>query len=227
MNKLTLLFIFSIIICTNTLNAQSKKEYLLGVEGWGGYRQYKNSSQFGSSETRHFFTFSKIYGGKFLTPKIVALVFFQVDYSNNKSKGIGSNFTNINTTTVLTPQLGLGVRKYFSLAQKDIVGLFLDAETSFGFSNTNNKEEIIFDTAVETDESKTNSNQFSFTIQPGAYINITKKWQMLFKLGGFYYSYIWSKSALVTSSITGPTKGFNIGVDFNAQEFRLSIVRFL
>lgn len=229
MNRIIVLFVLIMGSFTSSL-AQKTPKYLLGVEGWCSFDNYQNWHPDGSGNSSYISNLtSTLYGGKLITSKTLFFFFFTTQYSTYKSKNISSNQgTAINYNYNITSLMpGLGIRQYFKLAEKDVAGLFLDFRLSGGTHVTKSKQTTTSDTITTINEGKANSRTASFNLMPGVYLNLTSKWQMLFKIGGLFYNTSWSNDPVnPKSTVTASKKGSYYGLDFNAQSFTISAARF-
>ncbi len=229
MNKLLLLLVFSTLVCFQSSKAQTEKKYLLGIEGNGGIsrsnNQYGKNVELGASVT--------LYAGQFISPKTAIYASFGFD--NYRAYKATSNFL-FNKDTVkneyyeyiITPIVNVGVRKYFSVIKKDIVGLFTDFEIGYGVNVKRFKTKMYYTSQPQKQQSTETSNKLSASVLLGAYLNIGRNWQVLIKLGGAHYSHNGKKDKNGNGrQISMPEKGSTMGFSFSTQTIQLSFVRFL
>lgn len=228
MNKSISLLLIIIAFCYEA-NGQNKK-YLLGIEGWGSISQTEESTGFYNTLTN---TNTRLYAGKFINNNTVLYTFFGFDYFGLKSSGertdltVGKGTSNIREYYA-TPKFGMGLRRYFSFTDKNKVGLLIDAEAYYGIRVRRFKYESSFSGETIKGQNTENSSEIGFAINTGAYYNLNSNWQFIFKLGGLYYSYLWTKDEpQIIGSTVLPSKGRRMGLNFNSESFRLSFVRLI
>lgn len=229
MNKLLLLLVFSTLVCFQSSKAQTEMKYLLGIEGNGGIsrsnNQYGKNVELGAS--------AKLYAGQFISPKTAIYASFGFD--NYHAYRTTSNFINNKDTDtykyyecIITPILNIGVRKYFSVIKKDIVGLFTDVEIGYGVNVKRFKNKFYYTPQPQKQQSTETSNTLSARVLLGVYLNIGCNWQVLLKLGGAHYSHNGKKDKNGRGrQISMPEKGSNVGINFNSQTFQLSFTKIL
>lgn len=229
MNKIAILLIGGAFFFSNA-KGQTVPKYSIGIEGWGSHDNYKNFNPDGSSfeNTNLYFNYS-VFAGKFITPKTLAFIFFTSNYSGNIYDNVEvnptGNYYRYYYSVSLLP--GIGIRKYFAFAQKDIVGLFLDMRLSSGISVHRGKENGTRDTISYKRQETKNQNLASINLSPCVYINLSPKWQLLLGVGNVFYTTLWAKNdGKVLDRTTFAVKGSAFGLNFNAQSFTLSAARF-
>jgi hypothetical protein len=229
MNKLLLLLVLSTVVCFHSSKAQTEMRYLVGIEGNGGISRINN--QYGKNVQLN--VTAKLYAGKFISSKTAIYASFGFD--NYRAYKTTSHFLfNIDTVSykyyeyIITPMFNIGVRKYYSVIKKDIVGLFTDFEIGYGKTVKRLKNKMYYTSQPQKQQSTETSNVLSTNVLLGAYLNVGRNWQILLKLGGFYYSHNGKKDRNSSGRYFSiPEKGSSVGISFNPQYFQLSFARIL
>ncbi len=230
------LTISAIILFTVNAKAQLNESYLIDVKGWG---RSKTSNSFYENSETNVKEVNTLYKVGVLVGKRIRkdmLVFLNIAFEKNKStfdyfisKGINANtFINAeNFITTILPQVGF--RKYFTFRDKKNTGMFFDIKSGWGRQiNNNNQRSVHSDTSTRVSLNEDKYNAFAANISFGAYVNITPKWQLIFKIGSIYYTKRWRIESFRSVASPSPIKDIefeDFGISFSNSDFILSIAR--
>ncbi len=226
-NKKNILFIV-LVLAFATTNAQYQK----GQWGFGGEFSFINSRNSISRSTTDFADESSnvfntsIIGGKFISKHTYLYGIADLRYTSNNKDVVIDNFTNSTErqsfSSFFTVQAGIGVRRYFKVNEKNIIGFFAQGQIMLGntwaselnFSSVN-------DTVLSNVRRRYPVRLFSVDINTGIYVNITPKWQLMVNVGNLYFT----QSAIPHFvNIEAPKRNASFGLDINLFDFRLGIL---
>lgn len=209
-----------------------KAQYTKGQWGFGGDFSFVNSRNSQSRSTTDFndnysngFNVS-LLGGKFISTKNYLYGTVDVGYTSFIRNLITDNFPNKIEQEIFssnfTLQAGVGLRWYFAVNEKNIVGLFVQGQIRAGNTWINQRNFAARNDTVSQDI-KVNYpiRIFSANINPGVYVNITSQWQLTASIGNLYFiQTIIPESA----DVNLPKQNSSFGLDVNIFDFRLGVL---
>lgn len=223
-----ILTIFFICVATTTL-AQNKRNYLVGIEAWGGYSRGSQTDTTGfTSKNSGSFIDVKLYGGKFISNSLALYGCFNFGTSKNKtdySYANGDKVTYNNKGNTLS--FGIGARKHYGFSESNIIGLLVNAEVLYSILKAKDIYQRTYNNVFNEEVSENKIKSVDVSLGPGVYINFNKNWQLFLKLGGAYYKYSWRDEVVNASGKTLRPNSSLMNISFNVERFSLSVVRFL
>ncbi len=228
MNRVLSIF-FIIIASATAANAQYQK----GQWAWGGEFSFVNSRNNVSRSTNAFsdnlstgFNISAI-GGKFVTQKMLLYGIADVAYSSSGTDLLLDDITGRREQrsyiSITTAQIGIGVRRYYAVNERNIVGFFVQVQLKAGntwystrFFNS------VGDTVFDDVKLKYPIRIASLTINPGIYINVTPMWQLTVNIGNLYATQTILPNWVNAGGVT--RRNFSFGLDVNLFDFRLGVL---
>ena len=209
-----------------------KAQYKKGQFGVGGDFSFINSRNSLSRSTTDFndnysngFNVSLI-GGKFISSKNYLYGIVDVSYSSFVRNLITDNFDNKVQQEVFSSsfslQAGVGLRRYFAVNEKNIVGLFMQGQLKVGNTWVTQRNFATQNDSVSQDV-KINYpvRIFSASLSPGVYVNITPQWQLTANVGNLYFiQTIIPENEQVNLS----KRNSSFGLDVNIFDFRLGVL---
>lgn len=223
-----LIYTFLFVLGFTAANAQYQK----GQWGFGGEFSFVNSRNTLSRSTTDFSeTYRngfnlKLVAGKFSSPKTFIYGVVDAGYNNSTANVVYDNVTNSVEqeayTSVFTLQAGIGLRRYFVVNEKNIVGFYLQGQLQAGNSWTSTRSYNALNDSVYQDASqKYPTRIISAQINPGVYVNVTEKWQLTFNVGNLYFSQTFIPEWV---EYGGSRRNSSFGLDVNLFDFRLGVL---
>ena len=208
-------------------------QYQTGQWAWGGEFSFINSRNNVSRSTNAFsdnlstgFNIS-VMGGKFVTQKILLYGIADVAYNSSGTDLLLDDITGRreqrNYTSNTTVQLGVGLRRYFIVNERNIVGFFVQGQLKMG--NTWHSTRFfnsIGDTVFDDVKLRYPIRIASLNINPGIYINVTPMWQLTVNIGNLYATQTIVPNWVNAGGIS--KRNFSFGLDVNLFDFRLGVL---
>lgn len=228
MNRVLSIF-FIMIASVTAVNAQYQK----GQWALGGEFSFINSRNNISRSTNAFsdnlstgFNISAI-GGKFVTQKMLLYGIVDVAYNSSGTDLLLDDITGKREQrsyiSITTAQIGIGVRRYYAVNERNIVGFFVQGQLRVGNNWTSIRYFSSEGDSVFTDvKQKYPIRIANFNINPGIYINVTPMWQLTLNVGNLYATQTIVPNWVDVGGIS--KRNFSFGLDVNLFDFRLGAV---
>lgn len=228
MNRVLSIF-FIMIASVTAVNAQYQK----GQWALGGEFSFINSRNNISRSTNAFsdnlstgFNISAI-GGKFVTQKMLLYGIVDVAYNSSGTDLLLDDITGKREQrsyiSITTAQIGIGIRRYYAVNERNIVGFFVQGQLRVGNNWTSIRYFSSEGDSVFTDvKQKYPIRIANFNINPGIYINVTPMWQLTLNVGNLYATQTIVPSWVDVGGIS--KRNFSFGLDVNLFDFRLGAV---
>lgn len=218
-----------ILVCFGlNLNAQYNK----GQFGIGGEFSFVNSRNTLNRSTTDFansynngFNLGLNAGG-FISSRDYLYGVLETEYGSFKRDFVTDNLTNKTEQDVFsstfTLQAGVGLRRYFKVNEKNIVGFFFQGQALVGNSWVTRRNFAAQNDSVFQDIKENYPVRIlNLNINPGVYVNITPQWQLTVNIGDLYFvQTIIPESAEVNQ----PRQNSSFGLDVNLFDFRLGVL---
>lgn len=207
-------------------------QYDKGQFGVGGEFSFVNSR---NSLNRSTTDFANSYNngfnlglnaGGFISRRDYFYGVLETEYSSFKRDFVTDNLTNKTEqdlfSSTFTLQVGVGMRRYFKVNEKNIVGFFFQGQALVGNSWINQRnfaaqnDSVFQDTKVSYPVRIINLN-----FNPGVYVNITPQWQLAMNIGNLYFVQTFIPDFV---DVEQPRRNSSFGLDVNLFDFRLGVL---
>lgn len=226
-NKKNILFI-ALVLMVFTSDAQ----YLRGQWGLGGEFSFINSRNRLSRSTTDFVDVrssgfnTSLIAGKFTSNRTYIYGVVDLEYTSVDRDLVVENLTRSTEqqsfTSFFTVQAGIGVRRYYKVNEKNIIGFFVQGQAMVGNTWVSQQNFAAIDDSVLSDiNQKYPIRLLSINVNPGVYVNITPKWQLTVNVGNLYFT----QSVIPDFvDINVSKKNSSFGLDVNLFDFRLGVL---